>query len=379
MGKIGFYCSSISWGGLEMNFVRYAIWLAERGYAIIVYCVQGSPIADKLKNSSLKVTYVKRNRKYFDIINAFRVYKLIKRDRIQAFWIRDTRDMSTIGIAKTITSNKVKIIYQQAMQITFNKKDIFHTVRFSKIDLWITPLQYLASQVKSFTRFKKERIKVIPLATEIDPEQSIMTKAKARDILELPEDKFIIGVIGRIDPLKGQHFLIKALANLRNQDLNIDLLIVGDTTKHEGNEYQNFIKQEVKDMGIEENVHFRPFLDNVEIFFRAVDLFIMASKGETFGMVTIEAMTYGTPLLGTNSAGTPEILETGELGFLYEVDDENNFCKKVKWILNNEEKVNEKREAALKVAQHKYSRKEVLDQIENSLSSLNLIDCKTIT
>jgi len=158
--------------------------------------------------------------------------------------------------------------------------------------------------------------------------------------------------------------------------MDIDLLIVGDTTKHEGNEYQNFIKQEVKDLGMEVNVHFRPFLEDVEIFFRAVDLFIMASKGETFGMVTIEALTYGTPVLGTNSAGTPGILEYGKLGYLYEVDDERGFCEQVKWILNNKKDVNEKRDAALKVARHKYCQKEVLDQIENALTNLNLSDCK---
>lgn len=359
-----------------MNFVRYAIWLAERGYAIMVYCVEGSPIAERLKGSSINVYYVRRNRKYFDFVNAYRIYKLLKKDRIKAVWIRDTRDMNTIGLAKTFSANKVKVIYQQAMQLSSKKKDIFHTLRFSKINLWITPLQYLASQVKTNTHLKKEKIEVIPLATEINPHQSGMSKSEAREILKLPGDKFIYGVIGRIDPLKGQHFLIKALANLRKQNLDIDLLIVGDTTKHEGNEYQNFIKQEVKDLGIEANVHFRPFLENVEIFFKAVDLFIMASQGETFGMVTIEAMTYSTPVLGTNSAGTPEILETGELGSLYEVDDEGDFCEKIKWISNNPQNVIDKAKNAQKTALNKYSRKVVLDKIEDALKKLNLMNCK---
>ena len=62
MEKIGFYCSSTSWGGLEMNFVRFAIRLSNRNYRIKFYCVEDSPIANRLKSTDYDVTYVQKNK-----------------------------------------------------------------------------------------------------------------------------------------------------------------------------------------------------------------------------------------------------------------------------------------------------------------------------
>ncbi len=49
--RIAFYCSSVSWGGLEMNFVRYAEWIANEGYTVHVFCVADSPIHKALTNT----------------------------------------------------------------------------------------------------------------------------------------------------------------------------------------------------------------------------------------------------------------------------------------------------------------------------------------
>ena len=64
------------------------------------------------------------------------------------------------------------------------------------------------------------------------------------------------------------------------------------------------------------------------------------------------------------------------MGFLYEVNDGNDFCQKVHWILNNPEIVKDTAIMAEKNANYKYSHKVVFDQIEEVLSKLDLTICK---
>ena len=369
MHKIGFYCSSLSWGGLEINFTLYALELIKRGYCIKIYCVKNSPIANKLIENKTAVTFINRNKKYFDFINAYRVYKLFKKDGINLLWIRAPRDIIIAGLVKTFAGNKIKIIYQQGMQISMKKKDIFHTIRFSKIDAWITPLNYLANQIKELTRFDPEKIHIIPLAVNNNSDKPKHTSFKSKELLNIPQDKFVLGILGRIDPLKSQLFLIKALEDIRRKNPNIILLIVGDASK-EHNEYMKLLKKTAEFLNLSDSVFFRPFNEDVDVFYKSIDLFTLASKNETFGMVTIEAMTNNVPIIATNSSGTPEILENGNLGFLYEPGDINDFCNKANWIINNYDKAKELSLTARNAAINKYNEFKIYSEIERLLTKL---------
>ena len=89
-------------------------------------------------------------------------------------------------------------------------------------------------------------------------------------------------------------------------------------------------------------------------------------------MVTIEAMLAGVPVIATNSVGTPEILNYGELGLLYTYNDFNSFCEKVIYILNNEDKVKQMVTKAKETALQKYSHTTECNQIIDLLNSFAL-------
>ena len=144
--NIVFYCSSLSWGGLEMNVIRFASWMQERGHKITVCCVKGSPLMDSAQKQNLTTQTVTRNKKYFDLISAFKFARLTNQLGADVVWYRDNRDLSTLGWAK-LFGGKFKLLYQQAMQLGVDKKDFIHTWRFKQIDAWIAPLIFLANQV----------------------------------------------------------------------------------------------------------------------------------------------------------------------------------------------------------------------------------------
>jgi glycosyltransferase involved in cell wall biosynthesis len=317
-----------------MNTVRYAAWMKDQGYAIKLLCVVDSPIHEKAKTFSLDILLVARNRKYFDIVNAFKIAKLIDQFNADIVWFRDTRDMSLLSWAKKISSQKFKLLYFQAMQLGVDKKDFFHSARFASIDYWVSTLAFLKQQVMEKTNVSHEKIHVIPIGVDQTLlEKNSIDKKEAKLQLGLNPEKKCIAIIGRIDPLKGQHILINAAQLLHRDDFEI--LIVGESTRNESNRYEIELKQKIRSLGMQSNIFFKPYSDRVATYYSATDIFVMASKGETFGTVTIEAMSFGIPVIGTNSSGTPELLEQGKAGLLFEPDNAEELSNNLRLLIDD--------------------------------------------
>jgi glycosyltransferase involved in cell wall biosynthesis len=108
---------------------------------------------------------------------------------------------------------------------------------------------------------------------------------------------------------------------LHARNIQAHVLIVGESTRNEGNDYEASLRLQIEQLNLQEFVHIRPYSAEVFNFYHAIDAFMLCSKGETFGTVTIEAMAMGLPIIGTNSSGTPELLNHGLCGLLVDPDD----------------------------------------------------------
>jgi len=354
---LGFYCSSTSWGGLEMNTVRYAAWMKELGYKVIVYGVSETPYFRNAAVQGLEVKPVRRNKKYFDIGVARKLSKQFQSDGISLIWFRDTRDMDTLGWAKRFSSGSFKLLYQQAMQFGVNKRDFLHTLRFRPIDVWVSTLEFLRKQVETSTRFSPQRIRVVPLGVDagrlrVDDD----LKADVRAYYGIDEDAFVFGVIGRLDALKGQHLAIEALHKLHARGRKAHLLLVGEPTRNEGDSYAIGLRNRVMQLNLTGFVNIHPYSDEVFRFYHAIDVFMLCSKGETFGTVTIEAMACGLPIIGTNSSGTPEILDGGNCGLLVDADDSVHWPDAMERMMSQSEETRAMGHAAKKRFLENYSK-----------------------
>lgn len=318
-----------------MNILRYAQWIASDQFQTSLWCVSDSPLHLAAAQTELSIHLIPRHRKYFAFGKAFQLGRRFKDEAVDAVWIRDTRDIDVCGMAARL-NGKVKCIYQQAMQLGVDKKDLFHTIRFQRIDLWISTLQFLADQVKVRTKYPANRIEVVPLSIDIQKFQNLIPKENARHEFGLPLDKVVLGVVGRIDPLKGQEFVIRAHAALVQEGFPYHLLIVGEPTRNEGDDYLNRLKLLTEELRTQNDVTFSPFRKDIETAYAAMDIFVMPSQGETFGMVTIEAMASGLPVVGTNTSGTPEILGFGKHGLLYTPGDSVIFTQHIRLLADEE-------------------------------------------
>lgn len=332
--KIAFYCSSISWGGLEMNSVRYAQALQQENFEIQIYGVEGSSFFQMATELALPVQAVPRNKKYFNFKHARSLAKIFRKDGIEIVHFRDNRDLDFLGWVKHFSSEKIKLVYHQAMQLGVSKKDLLHTFRFNRIDAWVSTLDYMKKQVLSHTKFREKKLHVIPLGTSIDS-TSILTKDESRKKLNLPSNEFLVGVVGRLDEKKGQLEIVQALSALKENEKNIHVIFIGDKTKNEADDYVQKLNNAIMFNHLQEKITFLAYQSNMQALYRAFDLVVVPSWEETFGTVTIEAMASGVPVIGSNTAGTAEIL--GNETFLFEAKNPNALAQTLLRLAQNDE------------------------------------------
>ena len=345
-----------------MNTWRHALWMDERGHDVFIFCVAGSKLQKTAEDTGLKVITVKRNKKGLDLRSAIGLKQKLKTHKIQLVWFRDKRDLSVIALTKILSGRKFRVLYQQAMQLGVSKKEFWHTIRFKQIDYWIAPLHYLAKQVKEKTKFPHDKIHVIPLAIDTAGfNKNLPDKEKARNYFNIPESAFVIGMIGRIDPHKAQLFVLKTVKKLQEERGDVHFLMVGDKTKNEWEEYYKEVENKASQ---NERIHLFPFMDKPEPFYAATDVFVMASKNETFGMVTIEAMLSGKIIVGTNSAGTKELIGDEERGAFFEWEDSESLEKALNTVLDKLSVAESRAEKAKAYAEEMFDYRKEIDQIE---------------
>ena len=336
--RIGFVYTSNGWGGLEMNILKLAKELSNIGYTISLISNTNSTVYIKGKHLFDSIIQIMPRKKYLDFSTAKALGRELKAVGIEKIIVFDNRDIDVVAWTKRLYHRNLKIIYQQQMHIGLKKKDFYHTFRYRAIDYWVAPLRSLKREVLECLNYPESRIKVIPLSVNTDkfttPKYS---KPEARKLLNISPQFPLVGIIGRIAPKKGQLFLAESLLKLKKQGIATELLIFGSPTINDAEcvQYFDTIKKFVADNNLSSVVHFVDFNEDVMSFYNAVDVFVMASESETFGMVTIEAMLCELPVLGTNRGGTTEILGGGEYGTLFEYQDYDDYCKKLITVLSN--------------------------------------------
>ncbi len=144
--------------------------------------------------------------------------------------------------------------------------------------------------------------------------------AGLRKQLRLAPTALLLGEVAQITPWKGQDTAIRAVAGIRESGLDAHLVLVGSvlfggrTVRHDNNAFQYELERLAQDLGVARAVHFLGQRTDVPEILKDLDLSLLPSWEEPFGLVTVESLALGTPpLVGSIGAG-PELVEDGVTG-----------------------------------------------------------------
>ncbi len=211
---------------------------------------------------------------------------------------------------------------------------------------WVLQNSYQIMAVSEFTKqqlienhnIKEEIIKIFP--NTIDPFFDTPADFQKPEYLlqhyNIKPENTVLITIGRIsnsEGYKGYDRVIEILPELVSEIPNIVYLIIGSYDEVEKKRLDELIKNK----GVSDSVIFAGYVRDEELtsHYLLGDLFVMPSKGEGFGIVFIEAMACGLPVLAGNKDGSSEALDHGRLGTLVDPDNSEELLKAIKSLIIN--------------------------------------------
>jgi len=160
---------------------------------------------------------------------------------------------------------------------------------------------------------------------------------------KFPKNRKLLCFAGRLVKEKNIEFLFEVLKNVRKVDSSVYLLLVGDGPHMEE------LKQKVKELNLSKYVYFTGYMQpsDMQYYYRMSKIFVFPSKTETQGLVTIEAIMQGIPVVAIGEMGTVDVMKGDNGGFMVP-DNVEIFTEKVLALLQDEQLYNQKVEEALK-------------------------------
>lgn len=160
-----------------------------------------------------------------------------------------------------------------------------------------------------------------------------------------------IGYVSRIDRGKGWDVLLDALSKLKNEEINLDVNIVG------GGPQEDLLIDKIKRLNLSNVNYIGPIAhDKLPSFYQSIDLFVFPTKlRESLGLVGLEAMACGVPVIGSKIGGLTDYIKDGKNGFFFDVDNSNDLARKIRhfYSLTSERKLLMRKEAILTADQYK--------------------------
>ena len=143
-------------------------------------------------------------------------------------------------------------------------------------------------------------------------------------------DKINFLLVGLLHENKGQEEAIRAIELLVKQEVkNVHLYLVGDGP------YKNKIEKMIRHKSLDEYITLLGHLNDLNDIRGRCHIALMCSRAEAFGLVTVEAMLAGMPVIGAASGGTVEIIQNGVTGLLYTPKDEKSLSEKMLYFIQN--------------------------------------------
>jgi glycosyltransferase involved in cell wall biosynthesis len=163
-------------------------------------------------------------------------------------------------------------------------------------------------------------------------ESPLSEKQNLKKELGIPENSIIAGTAGRLVPVKGPEFLIKAARYIISRYPDAYFIFTGDGPLEQD------LKRRALKMGISENIIFLGWRDNIAQIISIYDIFVLPSLNEGMGRVLAEAMALGKPIVASNIGGIPDLVIHGDNGFLVPPKNPKQLAKYIQVLIEDKDK-----------------------------------------
>ena len=325
--NICFFNSSKTWGGGEKWHYDMAVGLNNHQFNSFVISGKKSELAKRLNKTKIPTILMGvSNFSFLNPLKIKRICNILKSRHIHTIIINLSEDLKIAGPAAKLAGVK-NIIYRRGSAIPI-KNSLSNRFLFKHV---LTGIIANSEQTKRTILqnnpdlFPENKIKVIYNGIKTDRSDD----NPVPPLYQRQPGEIVLGNAGRLVPQKGQTHLIDIAKNLKDRNIRFKLLIAGE------GRLLNELQEKAKTQGVLDNIVFLGFVENIQRFMKTIDIFLLTSLWEGFGYVIVEAMAAGKPVIAFNVSSNPELIDSGETGYLIEKNEIRDFQKKIESLAKN--------------------------------------------
>lgn len=324
------------WAGAEVQ--AYTLMRALRGtpgLALQAVVLNEGMLSEKLREIGLGVAVIDERRYGFMTIKS-RLARKLSADEVDILHTHRYKENVLGGLVKdrcgigglvqTVHGihEKLSGLKKLKMKFYMSMNDQLTRNRFSRVIAVSHEIESILNE-----KFGKDKVATIHNAVDIDSIKPSRSAEDARRELGLRTEQPLIGSVGRLVPVKGYDVFLKSAKLILEKQPEVAFVIVGDGPLRKELEIM------ARDMGLESNVIFTGFREDVLDLVNALDLFLVTSHHEGIPMSVLEAMALGKAVVSTNVGGMSEIIEDGVSGMLVQADNPGEIASKCLMVVTD--------------------------------------------
>lgn len=224
-------------------------------------------------------------------------------------------------------------------------------------ELIICPSSDMKTRAEKLTRTP---IDIIPYGIDYEKFASGIKKRSTKRKLDVDDRDLIVLTVARLIPRKSFDTSLRAIKKAKKIIGNLKYVIVGD-----GPEREKILKT-VRELGLEDTVILTSRVPDTELpdYYAISDVFLMTSLHEAFGIVLLEAMASGMPVVVSDIGGMKDIVANGRNGYLCPVDDVTAFAERIEFLLTNQTENKKQGDFGKELVSKNYTYKKITDRYE---------------
>jgi glycosyltransferase involved in cell wall biosynthesis len=345
--------SSLGWGGQEIRILSESQGLIRRGHDVKLLCPPEARIYSEAAAWNVPAIALpiakKRPRGVRALLDWF------KSNRCDVVSTHSSTDSWLTALTLLALGRPVPMVRTRHISAPVPKNAPTRWLYTRATARIVTTGEALKKELVERNGFPALRIDSVP--TGIDPQRFRPGDAeKARNLLKLPQDKALVGIVATLRSWKGHRYLVEAVAGLPE---GVGLVIVGDGPQREA------LESLVDRLGLRPRTRFSGNQQDVLPWLQALDVFALPSyANEGVPQALLQAMLAGLPCVTTSTGGIPELAKDGETALVVPPQDATALRAAIQRLLDSHELRTRLGKAARRHCEAKFSYKAMLDNME---------------
>ena len=304
--KIFLLNTARGWGGLESHSIILAKALLDLGHEVVLGCRKGGNVEQEALAHKIPITNITM-RNAVDIGSLIQVRDFIKTNGMEVVVANLGKEYWPATVAAKLAGVEIVLFRHQLDPVKSITRWLINTAVARVI-----AVTHAVKQVMITSGVQANKIEVVHPGLNVERFQSSAKyRSSVRAEYNISDQDIVIAAVGKLHPGKGIYELLEAVEQLSANNQNLKVMYIGD------GEERHHLPERAKELGMADQIIMTGYRSDIDRLFSAIDIFALPSKGyESFGMVLIEAMAAGKPVIGTATGGIPEIITDSQSGLL---------------------------------------------------------------